>query len=223
MGKRWALHSSITNQRNTHQQRAEQQLEVRVSRPPPAGHHQVSQPSTPPHLGPSSLSFMHLPFLPYTYRQTSRHPHVLYKGNRFQFDTHINGLKRMKVKKAVGKHERILFCFVLPLILKFRSAIKGDKAGELSMTQGDVQTEVVDGISSISFSGKVHAMREKSMNRTMVIKLLGRKIGYNALINKIYALKKSIMNIKNESYFAKFQDVNGFMKALAKGPQVVFG
>ncbi|TYH84992.1 hypothetical protein ES332_D02G234600v1 [Gossypium tomentosum] len=63
-------------------------VEVRVSRPPPAGHHQVSQPSTPPHLGPSSLSFMHLPFLPYTYRQTSRHPHVLYKGNRFQFDTH---------------------------------------------------------------------------------------------------------------------------------------
>ncbi|MBA0828903.1 hypothetical protein Goarm_013530, partial [Gossypium armourianum] len=87
------------------------------------------------------------------------------------------------------------------------------------LLEGDVQTEVVDGISSISFSGKVHAMREKSMNRTMVIKLLGRKIGYNALINKIYALKKSIMNIKNESYFAKFQDVNGFMKALAKGPQ----
>ncbi|MBA0711837.1 hypothetical protein Golax_010981, partial [Gossypium laxum] len=84
------------------------------------------------------------------------------------------------------------------------------------LLEGDVQTEVVDGISSISFSGKVHAMREKSMNRTMVIKLLGRKIGYNALINKIYALKKSIMNIKNESYFAKFQDVNGFMKALAK-------
>ncbi|MBA0649155.1 hypothetical protein Goklo_016753, partial [Gossypium klotzschianum] len=91
------------------------------------------------------------------------------------------------------------------------------------LLEGDVQTEVVDGISSISFSGKVHAMREKSMNRTMVIKLLGRKVGYNALINKIYALKKSIMNIKNESYFAKFQDVNGFMKALAKGPQVVFG
>ncbi|MBA0878286.1 hypothetical protein Goshw_011633 [Gossypium schwendimanii] len=52
------------------------------------------------------------------------------------------------------------------------------------LLDGYVMTEVVDGIPSITFSVRVQKFIERKMGRTIVVKLLGRKIGFNALLNK---------------------------------------
>ncbi|MBA0552291.1 hypothetical protein Golob_023117 [Gossypium lobatum] len=48
----------------------------------------------------------------------------------------------------------------------------------------------IDGMPSIKFSDRVHKLMEMSMAWTVVAKLLGRRIGLNALYNRIYALWK---------------------------------
>ncbi|KAK5833294.1 hypothetical protein PVK06_017116 [Gossypium arboreum] len=53
------------------------------------------------------------------------------------------------------------------------------------LLDGDVMTEVVDGIPFITFSDRVQKFIERKMARTIVVKLLERKIGFNALLNKV--------------------------------------
>ncbi|MBA0798724.1 hypothetical protein Gohar_009284 [Gossypium harknessii] len=54
--------------------------------------------------------------------------------------------------------------------------------------EDDVRKGAFDGVPSIEFFDRFYALIEKSMSKTLMIKLLGRKIGYNALWNKVCAL-----------------------------------
>ncbi|MBA0651284.1 hypothetical protein Goklo_018627, partial [Gossypium klotzschianum] len=45
--------------------------------------------------------------------------------------------------------------------------------------EGDFTTGIVDGVSSIKFSERIHNLIKLSMARTMVVKLLGKKNGLN--------------------------------------------
>lgn len=59
---------------------------------------------------------------------------------------------------------------------------------EFDLHDGDVVTELVEGISSITFFDHVHQFIERKMARTIIVKLLGRKIGFNTLLNKVTTL-----------------------------------
>ncbi|MBA0856246.1 hypothetical protein Goshw_025338 [Gossypium schwendimanii] len=59
---------------------------------------------------------------------------------------------------------------------------------DINLLNRDVLTEVVDGLPLIQFLEKVQALIHKSIDKTIVIKLLGRQIGFNVLLNKINAL-----------------------------------
>lgn len=66
------------------------------------------------------------------------------------------------------------------------------------------------------------------MAKTLVIKLLGKKIGYNALWNKVCSLWKprmhfQLMDINNDYYLAKFESKKDFNNVVAQGPWVIFG
>lgn len=60
--------------------------------------------------------------------------------------------------------------------------------GDLPLQEDVVRKEITDGVPSINFSERVYALIGESMSKTLIIKLLGRKINYNALWNKICAL-----------------------------------
>lgn len=60
--------------------------------------------------------------------------------------------------------------------------------GDLAIGEDDVRKEVVDGVPSIELSDKVYALIEQSMSKTLIVKLLGQKISYSALWNKVCAL-----------------------------------
>ncbi|MBA0781550.1 hypothetical protein Gotri_002464 [Gossypium trilobum] len=67
------------------------------------------------------------------------------------------------------------------LPLDFDDPIVDGNGRKLAETIGDVMTELVDGILSITFSERVHKFIERKMIRTIVVKLLGRQIASNAL------------------------------------------
>lgn len=86
----------------------------------------------------------------------------------------------------------------------------------------NVLTEIVEGMLSISFYERYHALMEKSIERSIIIKLLGRKIGFNASLNKIYSLWKQkqliqLMDLENDYYMLRFQYINDYNKVLSKG------
>lgn len=65
------------------------------------------------------------------------------------------------------------------------------------------------------------------MTKTLVIKLLGRKIGYNVLWSKVCALWKlsqrfHIIDIENNYFLAKFESNLDYSNVLTKGPWVIY-
>ncbi|KAK8478310.1 hypothetical protein V6N11_014343 [Hibiscus sabdariffa] len=61
---------------------------------------------------------------------------------------------------------------------------------DIGIQEGDVIRSLVDGIISIDFSNCVQSSAEKSLDQTLVVKLLGRRIGYTTLRTKIYEIWK---------------------------------
>ncbi|KAH1083704.1 hypothetical protein J1N35_023465 [Gossypium stocksii] len=64
---------------------------------------------------------------------------------------------------------------------------EGSKS-EFELLEGDVSTTMVNGIPAFAFSGHIKEILFKKMELMVVLKLLGRSIGYNALHNHILSL-----------------------------------
>ncbi|KAK5774940.1 hypothetical protein PVK06_042802 [Gossypium arboreum] len=78
---------------------------------------------------------------------------------------------------------------------KEKSVGESLEAADIELGEGDVISGSVDGIPSIKFSKRVCSLLEKSTERTVVLKLLGRKITLNALLSKNYGIWKPIGSI----------------------------
>ncbi|KAK9044641.1 hypothetical protein V6N11_058536 [Hibiscus sabdariffa] len=66
------------------------------------------------------------------------------------------------------------------------------------------------------------------MDLTLIVKVLGRRIGYNTLHNRIYGIWKpshplKLVDIENDFFFVKFSDRSYYLKVLTKGPWTIFG
>lgn len=78
--------------------------------------------------------------------------------------------------------------------ISFKDAVLNSRSVNLSvdddleLREEDVRKEVVDGVPTIEFSNRVYALIEESMSTTLVVKLLGRRVRYNALWNKACSL-----------------------------------
>ncbi|MBA0702027.1 hypothetical protein Goari_022739 [Gossypium aridum] len=82
---------------------------------------------------------------------------------------------------------------------------------------------MVNGIHSIRCLDRVHKEMEKCMVLTMVIKLLGCRISFNALLNKIYALWKpnntiQLMDLGKDYFLVRFQYEKDYDTILTKAP-----
>ncbi|XP_016675865.1 uncharacterized protein [Gossypium hirsutum] len=96
------------------------------------------------------------------------------------------------------------------------------------LLDGDVNTSIIDGIPAIEFSDRIKEIFFKEMELTVIVKLLGRNIGYNTLYNRILFLWKPVhsiclMDIANGYFLVKFQDTGDYNKALSQGPWTVYG
>ncbi|MBA0697652.1 hypothetical protein Goari_021185, partial [Gossypium aridum] len=100
----------------------------------------------------------------------------------------------------------------LDLPLDFDDPILDGNGRKLAKTIGDVMAELVDGILSITFLERVHKFIERKMIRTIVVKLLGRQIASNALLNKTTTLWNcnhhfQLMDLENDFYLAIGQTI----------------
>ncbi|KAK5836683.1 hypothetical protein PVK06_012481 [Gossypium arboreum] len=98
---------------------------------------------------------------------------------------------------------------------------------DIDLLDGDIHNEVMDGDPSIDFSNRVYSIIEESMSKLVFIKLLGRKIGYNASWNKVCLLWKpsmhfQLMDIDNDYFLAMFESYLDYSNVLSNGPWVIY-
>ncbi|MBA0867958.1 hypothetical protein Goshw_006608 [Gossypium schwendimanii] len=80
---------------------------------------------------------------------------------------------------------------------------------DLDILHGDIQKSFFNGIPSISFSNRIHKILIQGMENTVILKLLGRNIGFSVLQNKLYNLWRPsaalhMMDIENGYFLVKF-------------------
>ncbi|XP_016715514.1 uncharacterized protein [Gossypium hirsutum] len=100
--------------------------------------------------------------------------------------------------------------------------------GDFDLLTDDVQISIVNGIPAINFFDRVKDILLKEMELTVVIKLLGRSIGYNTLHNRISSLWKPIsqfhlMDIENGYFLVRFLNKTDYDRILSQGPWIIFG
>ncbi|KAA3485757.1 reverse transcriptase [Gossypium australe] len=104
----------------------------------------------------------------------------------------------------------------------------GESVDDLEFLEGDFRTSVVNGTPAIDFSERIQQILFKEMDSTVIIKLLGRSIGYAALSNRLNSLwnpSKSfhLMDIENGYYLVKLHSIHDYTKVLSQGPWLVYG
>ncbi|MBA0803674.1 hypothetical protein Gohar_013861 [Gossypium harknessii] len=69
---------------------------------------------------------------------------------------------------------------------------------DLEFLEGDILRDIVNGIPAIDFSKRIQQILLKEMDQTVVLKLLGKNIGYGALNSWIRPTKPFQLNIWRE-------------------------
>ncbi|KAK8998926.1 hypothetical protein V6N11_070105 [Hibiscus sabdariffa] len=91
---------------------------------------------------------------------------------------------------------------------------------EVTLVEGDVTRSTVDGLISIVFSERVQALTVKNFDLTVVVKLLGRRIGYNTLRQRLLDIWKPteafrLMDIENDYFLVTFKSRSDYSKAVS--------
>ncbi|KAL4384117.1 hypothetical protein GQ457_15G000410 [Hibiscus cannabinus] len=109
-----------------------------------------------------------------------------------------------------------------------RGASTGFIEQEISITAADIKIDSTSPIPSIQFSERVHAQVDYNMRNSLIVRLLGRSIGFKALQSRILALWKPAGDIKlidldNGYYIIRFSVESDYVKVLKDGPWTIYG
>ncbi|KAI9094157.1 hypothetical protein K1719_026739 [Acacia pycnantha] len=109
-----------------------------------------------------------------------------------------------------------------------RVAGKDQKQPEVSLTDTDYRVSQEGNIPCIEFSKEIKAFLAKGMERSLVIKLLGRSVTYHDLVARtqwLWKLRGSCQLIDMEGGFfcATFDLEEDYIKVLTGGPWMVYG
>ncbi|XP_024042110.1 uncharacterized protein LOC112099209 [Citrus clementina] len=93
----------------------------------------------------------------------------------------------------------------------------------------DVVERIEEGIPAIYFSNRVQEKLQQPWRYSIIVKLLGRQIGYRVLCNRLEILWRSmaagfsIIDLENNYFLVKFQTAVDAERALTEGPWTVMG
>ena len=99
---------------------------------------------------------------------------------------------------------------------------------DVDLGSEDVRIDHNGQIPAIAFSQKVHEQLIKPWQNAVVIKLLGRSLGYKALSFRLETLWSetkgyTIIHLENDYFLVKFKAHDDAMTALSQGPWTIMG
>ncbi|KAJ8753106.1 hypothetical protein K2173_017645 [Erythroxylum novogranatense] len=102
------------------------------------------------------------------------------------------------------------------------AAIPLEEEDEIAIGEEDYIATVENGVPSITFSDRINGLLDKRMELCVIIKLLGRRITYNVLSNKLDGLWRTkrlfhLSTLENDYYMAKFQSKEDYVMVLLPG------
>ncbi|KAH9699953.1 hypothetical protein KPL71_024558 [Citrus sinensis] len=111
---------------------------------------------------------------------------------------------------------------------QYRAAGIGGSEADWEFDEGDV-IENHDGVmSSISFSARIQEKLIQPWKNSVVVKLLGRNIGYKALCARLANMWKpsmgySVIDLENNYFLVRFRNAGDALDALTRGPWIILG
>ncbi|KAL4289744.1 hypothetical protein GQ457_14G000690 [Hibiscus cannabinus] len=99
---------------------------------------------------------------------------------------------------------------------------------DVEMQEEDVQLSSVDGTPAIDFSDRIHDRVDAKLANSVIVRLLGRMIGYNALLNRIRSLwnpsgEIALVDLDNGYYLVRFANGDDVSRVLLGGPWQIYG
>ncbi|KAL4379799.1 hypothetical protein GQ457_02G025960 [Hibiscus cannabinus] len=81
---------------------------------------------------------------------------------------------------------------------------------------------------TIEFSERVHNLIDSNMRNVIIVRLLGRNIGYKTLLNRIHALWKpageiQLIDLENNYFLVRVEEPQDYKKILTDGPWTIYG
>ncbi|KAL4302847.1 hypothetical protein GQ457_10G018520 [Hibiscus cannabinus] len=81
---------------------------------------------------------------------------------------------------------------------------------------------------TIEFSERVHKQIDSTMRNVIIVRLLGRNIGYQTLLNRMHALWKhageiQLIDLENYYFLVRVEDLRDYRKILTEGPWTIYG
>ncbi|KAH9722319.1 reverse transcriptase domain-containing protein [Citrus sinensis] len=106
----------------------------------------------------------------------------------------------------------------------------GFRGGEVDwdFEEGDMVEHNDGSMPSINFSDRVHAKLSEPWKHSVVVKLLGRNIGYKTLCTRLHALWRtamtySVIDLENNYFLIRFRSARDAVDALTNGPWIIMG
>ena len=92
----------------------------------------------------------------------------------------------------------------------------------IDLSDDDLRARKENGVPAIDFSDRVKFLMAQSLKRTVIIRLLGKRISYKTLCAKIEDLWRpshgyKITDLDNEYYLVRFDNKEDYTNALVKG------
>ncbi|KAL4386031.1 hypothetical protein GQ457_09G026140 [Hibiscus cannabinus] len=99
---------------------------------------------------------------------------------------------------------------------------------DVEVTDDDVLIGGDSVIPEIRFSDKVHEAIDRKLSKSIIIRLLGKSIGYRALLNRIQSLwnplgEIQLIDLDNEYFLVRFAKEEDYVRVLTGGPWVIYG
>ncbi|KAI9081452.1 hypothetical protein K1719_036598 [Acacia pycnantha] len=106
--------------------------------------------------------------------------------------------------------------------------IEEEEEEDIVLNQGDVSIDLNGKIPTVDFASHVIETLNKKMGLTVVVKLLGRRIGYRHLRSQLRSLWKpsgqfKLIDLHDDCFLVRFQDDLDYQHALLTGPWMIFG
>ncbi|KAI9073708.1 hypothetical protein K1719_044332 [Acacia pycnantha] len=103
-----------------------------------------------------------------------------------------------------------------------------EEEDDIVLNKGDVSIGLNGTIPTVDFASHVIETLNKRMGLAVVVKLLGRKMGYRQLRNQLHNLWKptgqiKLIDLDEDCFLVRFQDDLDYQNALLSGPWVIFG